>query len=156
MLIKCFFFYQTTTTALTKNGALSFVLSCSSATQLIQTSVSKALNVLRKQNHQSLALTSPESDSRCCWRELASLVNLFLGPTRSAKLPMMILLWPWCTPLVSNLKQCLSLLAVFFVYLHNAFLLPLLLRHWHTYTHLTFQRHSCRPPKHTRTHRYFP
>lgn len=88
-----------------------------------------------KQNRQSAALTSPQSDSRCFWRELASLTNRFLGPTRSAKLPMMTLWWPRCTPLLYNLTQCLSSPSVFFVYLHNAFMLPLSLRHWHTYAH---------------------
>lgn len=92
-----------------------------------------------KQNRQSAALTSPESDSRCFWRELASLTNRFLGPTRSAKLPMMTLWWPRCTPLLNNLTQCLPSPSVFFVYLHNAFMLPLSLRHWHTYT----RTHTC-------------
>lgn len=37
------------------------------------------------------SLTSPESDRRCCCSEPLTLTNLLLGPTRSARLPMVTL-----------------------------------------------------------------
>lgn len=156
--------YEITTTTLTKNVPM--------ISELISTQREQYKSPLNiwTQNHQSVALTSPESDSRCCWRELASLTNLFLGPTRSAKLPMMTLWWPWCSPLVNNLLQCLyPSLYVFRLPAQRIFAsyLPASLTHLtHTHdTHLTFQRHNCNPPpppslphthKHTYTHTHTP
>lgn len=58
--------------------------------------------------HQQETLTSPGSERRRCWREPASLTNLFLGPTRSAKLPMVTLQRPdalrWLTMSSSQLS----------------------------------------------------
>lgn len=108
-----------------------------------------------------LRLTSPLSDSRCCWRELASLTNRLLSPTRSARFPMTTLRWPrWTSPL-DNLPARLFTLYVFpFTSTMLSFFLSFFLRHWHTLKipnrHRTFQTHNCTShPPWTRTHVFF-
>lgn len=71
--------------------------------------------------HPSAALTSPVSASRCCWREPASLDNLFLGPTRSAKFPMMTRQGPCRATAAYNLLRCFVSAPAFVVCPHRTF-----------------------------------
>lgn len=102
----------------------------------------------------TLRLTSPLSDSRCCWRELDSLTSLLLGPTRSARLPMLALRWPRWTPLAGKLIHVLSCLDMCFHLPTQRFLassLPASLTHLHTQLrNLPLHRH-----RHSRRHALF-
>lgn len=52
------------------------------------------------------SLTSPGSDRRCCCSEPLTLTNLLLGPTRSARLPMVTLQLQSLHPLLLVGQQC--------------------------------------------------
>lgn len=55
------------------------------------TSTSQEASARAEKRRRRESLTSPGSDSRCCCSEPLTLTNLLLGPTRSAKLPMVTL-----------------------------------------------------------------
>lgn len=55
------------------------------------TSASQEASARAEKRRRRESLTSPGSDSRCCCSEPLTLTNLLLGPTRSAKLPMVTL-----------------------------------------------------------------
>ena len=100
------------------------------------------------QTPQSVTLTSPVSDSRCCCNEFPSLANLFLGPTRDRQVPHDD---SGCDPdalrWTTYLVQCLSFVSVFFIYtVISCFLSPCVTD---TLTHTWLSRDTISPPSTT-------
>lgn len=77
------------------------------------TSTSREAPARAKKRRRRESLTSPGSDSRCCCSEPLTLTNLLLGPTRSAKLPM-VTLWLQSLQSVGQLRGSPGSLCLFF------------------------------------------